>query len=319
MKWAVVILAAGQGKRLRSHLPKVLQPLAGRPLLDHVLDRATEFVERQRICVVVGHRKEAVVAHLKGRGVRTVVQEPQLGTGDALSQGLRGLEDDPADAILVLSGDVPLLRPGTVDQLRRSLENGASATLLTAELEEPGAYGRVIRSRDGSVEKIVEACDSTSEELRLNEVNAGIYCFRTAGLSDLLEALRPENEQGEYYLTDVVAAVKNRGDRLEAVRLADPEEMLGVNTRADLARVAVALNRRVLAALMAAGVGVQDPSTTWVEPGCIVEADTVLEPGVILRRGTRIGAAAHIGAHSVLEGATIAPGDRVPPLSHLTA
>ena len=319
VRWAVVILAAGQGKRLRSHLPKVLQPLAGRPLLDHVMDRATEVVERRKICVVVGHGKDAVLSHLKDQGVRTVVQEPQLGTGDALSHGLTGLGDDPVDAVLVLSGDVPLLRSTTVSHLQQPLENGAAVTLLTARLEEPAAYGRVVRSRDGSVERIVEARDATPHESRLNEVNAGVYCFRTAGLSDLLAALRPENSQGEYYLTDVVAAITRRRETVAAVELEDPEEMLGVNTRADLSHVAAVLNRRVLAALMDAGVTVQDPGTTWVEPGCIVEVDAVLEPGVILRRGTTIGPAAHIGAHSVLERATIAAGERVPPLSHITA
>ncbi len=319
VRWAVVILAAGQGKRLRSHLPKVLQPLAGRPLLDHVMDRATEVVPRRRICVVVGHGREAVLEHLQDQGVLTVVQEPQLGTGDALAHGLRGLGDESVEAVLVLSGDVPLLRGATVHNLRQPLEDGAAATLLTAKLERPGAYGRVVRGRDGSVERIVEARDATTDESRLNEVNAGVYCFRTAGLQDLLAALRPENTQGEYYLTDVVAAIRRRGGTVAAVELEHPEEMLGVNTRADLAHVSAVLNRRVLVTLMDAGVSVQDPDTTWVEPGCTVEADAVLEPGVILRRGTSVGSAAHIGAHSVLEGATIAAGDRVPPLSHITA
>lgn len=314
-----MILAAGQGKRLRSQLPKVLQPLAGRPLLDHVMDRATEVVEEQRICVVVGHGKEAVLSHLQDQRARTVIQEPQLGTGDALSYGLRVLADESVDAVLVLSGDVPLLRSATVRNLQQPLNDGAAVTLLTAKLERPGAYGRVVRGRDGSVERIVEARDATTDESRLNEVNAGVYCFRTAELPDLLAALRPENTQGEYYLTDIVAAIKSRGGTVVAVELEDPEEMLGVNTRWDLAHVAAVLNRRVLVALMDAGVSVQDPGTTWVEPGCTVEADAVLEPGVILRRGTRIGSAAHIGAHSVLEGATIAAGDRIPPLSHITS
>ncbi len=317
MRWSAVILAAGQGTRLRSRIPKVLHELAGRPLIQHVLETATAAVPAERICVVVGHGREAVAAHLEPAGVRLAVQEPQRGTGEALAIGLAGLEPAPSGGVLVLSGDVPLVRPATLRALREPVEAGAAAAVLTARLPEPGSYGRVIRGADGAVDRIVEARDASPEELAVTEVNAGLYGFRRAGLAGLLAGLRPENSQGEYYLTDVVAALRGAGERVAAVPLADPEEMLGVNTRADLARVAAALNRRVLQELMASGVTVVDPASTWVEPGCLVGRDTVLEPGVVLRQGARIGRGARIGAHSVIEALTVPDGASVPPLSYL--
>ncbi len=314
MRWAVAVLAAGKGTRLRSDLPKVLHELAGRPLIDHVLDRALEIAEPRDVVVVLGHGRDRVAAHLEGTGVVTVVQEPQLGTGDALRVALGGVPPG-AGAVVVLSGDVPLLRSGTLARLVETVDAGASAAVLTAVLEEPGAYGRVIRGPAGSLDRIVEARDAGPAELAVAEVNAGTYAFRTERLEARLGALVPENAQGEYYLTDLIALLRRDGETVAAVELEDPDEMLGVNDRADLALVASVLNRRVLDALMASGVTVIDPATTRVEPGCTVGRDAVLEPGVVLRRGTTVGPGARIGAHSVLDGVAIAAGELVPPLA----
>ncbi len=315
MARGVVVLAAGQGTRMRSRIPKVLHELAGRPLLHWVLDTALAVAEPGKVVVVVGHGRERVEPEARARGCRVVVQEPQRGTGDALAVGLAALPAD-ADPVLVLSGDVPLLEPATLEALAAELE-GAAAAVLTARLDDPGPYGRVVRAPGGGVARIVEARDASPEELAIREVNAGVYAFRRRGLAALLGALTPDNAQGEYYLTDVVALAVARGERVVAVRLADPDQMLGVNTRADLARAARLVNRRVLERAMARGVTVLDPETTWVEPGCVLGPDVVLEPGVLVRGGARIGNGARIGAHTVVDGVEVPPGAEVPPLSHL--
>lgn len=315
LRWSVVILAAGQGTRMRSDLPKVLHSACGRTLLERVLDRALECAPPERIVVVVGHGADTVRGRLADTGVGTILQQPQLGTGDALRVGLTDL-DAEVDAVLVLSGDVPLLTAASLAELRTEVENGAGAALLTAELDDPAAYGRIVRDRDDSVSAIVEARDADLEILAIPEVNAGVYGFRLGPLRSALETLSPDNVQGEYYLTDVVAHLRDAGQRVAAVCLADADEMLGVNTRADLARVSALLVDRVLEQLMADGVTIHDPATTWVEDGCEVGRDAILEPGVILRQGTRVGAGAVIGAHSVLDGVEVAPAERVAPLSY---
>lgn len=318
MRWAVAVLAAGKGTRMRSGLPKVLHLLAGRPLLDWVLDRCGELAEPGQTVVVIGHGAERVTAHLAGRGVHTALQEPQLGTGDAVRTALAALPDDGAEAVAVLSGDVPLLRAETLRRLRDALRGENDAVLLTAVLPDPGSYGRILRAPDGGVEAIVEARDADPATLAVREVNAGIYAFRRGPLERAVAGLRPDNDQGEYYLTDVIAALRRERGSVAAVVLEDPDEMLGVNTREDLAATARIVNRRLLAELMRAGVTVVDPATTWVEPSCSVGRDAVLEPGVVLRGGARVGEGARLGAHVVVDGADVPPGATVPPLTHLT-
>jgi len=244
LRWGVVVLAAGKGTRMRSQLPKVLHRLGGRPLIDHVLDLALASAEAADVVVVVGHGAVAVREQVRSRGVLTALQEPQLGTGDALRVGLEAMDDRPPEAVLVLSGDVPLLRLDTIEALKAGLESGASAVLLTGELDQPGAYGRVLRDPAGMVEAIVEAGDADPDTLAVREVNAGVYAFRRLPLVEALAGLAPENAQGEYYLTDVAAAQRARGLPVAAVRLNDPTEMLGVNTLNDLEQVESLLTNR---------------------------------------------------------------------------
>ena len=236
LTWGIVILAAGKGTRMRSDLPKVLHLAAGRTLIDRVLDLALGAVAPQDVTVVVGHGADRVRAQVAGRGVRTVLQEPQLGTGHALRVAVEAIKQPAPDALLVLSGDVPLLRPKTIARLRAAI-NGCAAVLLTAELTEPGSYGRVLRRADGSVESVVEAADGDARTLAIREVNAGVYAFRRESLEAALAGLSPANAQGEYYLTDVAAALGERGLRVAAVALDDPTEMRGVNTVEDLQAV----------------------------------------------------------------------------------
>jgi bifunctional UDP-N-acetylglucosamine pyrophosphorylase/glucosamine-1-phosphate N-acetyltransferase len=314
----VAVLAAGQGTRMRSHLPKVLHELAGRPVIDHVLDVALACASPGRIVVVIGHEAEAVRDRVERRGVRTALQERLLGTGDAVRVALQASSDLVTDGIVVLSGDVPLLRSETVRRLQAEVAAGAAAALLTAELPAPSSYGRILRRADGTVAGVVEARDATPEELTIREVNAGCYAALRAPLEAALAELTPDNVQGEYYLTDVPEILAGAGHRVVAVALQDADEMHGVNTRADLARAAQLLNRRVVTGLMAAGVTVLDPATTWVDPRSELARDVVLEPGVALRGRCMVGREARIGAHSVLEGVEVAPGEHIPPLTYRT-
>jgi bifunctional UDP-N-acetylglucosamine pyrophosphorylase/glucosamine-1-phosphate N-acetyltransferase len=315
LSWAAAVLAAGQGTRMKSELPKVLHELAGRPLVDHVLDLALASATPSSVVVVVGHGGTAVAERVAGRGARWVLQEPQLGTGDALRVALDELHDPEPDAVLVLSGDVPLLESGSLRRLMAELEGGADAALLTAVLDDPGSYGRVVRDGRDALRAVVEAGDADPRTLEIREVNAGVYGFRYPPVRAALAELAPDNEQRELYLTDVAEIFVRHGRRVAAVVLEDSDEMQGVNTRRDLARVARIFNRRLLDRLMDDGVTVQDPDSVWVEADCSVGRDAVLEVGVVLRGASEVGAGARIGAHSVLDGARVAAGETIPPLS----
>jgi len=308
-----VVLAAGEGKRMHTRRAKVLHEAGGRALIDHVL-AALEPLAPAPVVVVVGHLRDQVEAHLAGSSVVLAVQDPPRGTGDAVARALLLLPDE--GETLVVSGDVPLVTPATLEalvELRRS--RNAAAALATAVLPEPGSYGRIVRNPVGDVVGIVEARDATLEQRAIREVNAGTYDFDLGALRLAIGRLRPNNDQGEYYLTDVVGILIANGLGVAALPLADPAEMMGVNSRADLAEVHRLLNERVIRRLQEAGVTVLDPATTWVDADCTVGRDAVLEAGVHLRRGCVIGERCRIGVHSVLDGVTVADGTAVPPLS----
>ena len=310
--WAV-ILAAGEGKRLKTARAKVLHEAGGRPLLDHVA-AAVELLRPERTVVVVGHLRDQVEAHLAGSGAAVAVQDPPRGTGDAVAAALPLLPG--TGEVLVLSGDVPLITTETLAalvELRRA--KGAAAALVTAVLADAGAYGRIVRNGAGDVAAVVEAKDASGGQRAIREVNAGTYAFDLAELRPALARLRPENAQGEYYLTDVIGGLVAGGLRVAGLPLTDAAEMAGVNSRADLAEVHRLLNARVIRRLQAAGITVLDPATTWVEVGCTVGRDTVLEPGVHLRRGCALGEGCRIGAGSVLEGIELEAGESIPPLT----
>ncbi len=314
MSTAAVVLAAGEGKRLKSGRAKVLHEAAGRALVDHVLG-AVAVLGPSPIVVVVGHLREQVEGHLSGRGLCLVVQDPPRGTGDAVTCALSSLPEQ--GEVLVISGDTPLLLPSSLRalaELRR--ERGAALAVTTAVLSDGGAYGRVLRDADDNVVAIVEARDASEAQRRVKEVNAGSYAFDLTVLRSLLAELKPDNAQGEYYLTDVVGLAVARGLKVAGLQLEDVSEMAGVNTRADLAHVHRLLNQRTIARLQAEGVTVLDPATTWVDASCSVGRDAVLEPGVHLRAGCRVGAGARVGAHSVLDGILVPPGTAVPPLTY---
>ncbi len=317
-RWAVAILAAGKGTRMNSELPKVLHELAGRPLIDHVVELALGVARAHDVVVVVGHGAAEVGARVRELGVSDALQEPQLGTGDALRVALDGLAMRTAEHVLVLSGDVPLLRPATVRRLMSAVTGKTRAAVLTAELAEPGAYGRIERDADGLVRRIVEARDADPEILALHEVNAGIYAFHRPTVTRALAELGTDNVQGEIYLTDVAAALRGAGEQVAAVGLDNPDEMQGVNTRADLARAFRALNAMVLGDLMAEGVSIRDPDTTWIDPRAAIGREVVIEPGVVVTGACRIGDNARLGANSVLVDAAVGAGETIAPLTYLT-
>jgi len=305
-----VILAAGKGTRMKSSRPKVLHEILGRPLLEVGIGLA-EQLGCSPIVVVVGHGAEAVRGRFDGR-VDFAVQNPPLGTGHALMAARDRFAAHPDRPLLVLGGDMPLLRSTTLARLLA--EHGARAaalTLLTGILEEPGAYGRVLRGPDGGVAAVVEAKDATPEQRALPEINAGVYVFDVARLLPALASLGADNAQGEYYLTDAVAALAGSGAAVRAVVTETPDEVLGVNSQAERAAATRLLRRRILDELMAAGVAVEDPDSTWVGPEVRVAPDAVIRPFTCLEGRTVVEAGAEIGPGSRLRDVHVAEGARV--------
>jgi bifunctional UDP-N-acetylglucosamine pyrophosphorylase/glucosamine-1-phosphate N-acetyltransferase len=227
--FTALLLAAGMGKRMNSDLPKVLHPALGTPLIGHVLARLAPL-HPDRVVVVVGHREELVREALRGRAVRFVTQSPQLGTGHAVQMAWSETEPGAA-TVLILAGDMPLVRTESLRRLlQRHEEEKNAVTVLSAELEDPAGYGRVVRDRDGAFEKIVEEKDATPAERAVREVNSGIYGFEKAPLEEALGRLRADNAQKEYYLTDTLAILRQSGERVGVERATDPRECFGVNT-----------------------------------------------------------------------------------------
>lgn len=295
---AVLVLAAGEGTRMRSATPKVLHTLAGRTLVGHVVAAAREL-EPGDLVVVVGHGRDAVTAHLADLdpAIRTAVQEPQNGTGHAARIALEQLTVAEG-TVVVVYGDTPLLTGATLQHLASAhAAEGNAATVLTAVLADPHGYGRVRRDADGAVAAIVEQRDADEAQLAITEINSGMYAFDAALLRSALGRLTTDNAQGEEYLTDVLAMLRADGHRVGAVVAEDPEEVLGVNDRVQLAHARRVLRDRILDTWMRAGVTVVDPATTWVD------VDVTLEPDAVLHQDTRLHGRTHVAA-----GAQVGPG-----------
>lgn len=304
-----IVLAAGKGKRMKSKLYKVLHPVCGQPMVGHVLD-AVEGLGANRSVVVVGHGSEEVKAYLGSRA-EFVVQAEQLGTGHAVLQAAPLLAEE--DGItLVVCGDTPLVREET---LRRMIEvhrrSGAAATVLTAELEEPSGYGRVIRGGDGQVKAIVEQKDCSPDEALVKEINTGTYCFDNRKLFAALSRVTNHNAQQEYYLTDVIGILQQDGHVAAACRTTDPAEAIGVNDRVALSEAERLMRERINRGLMLDGVTLIDPAHTYVEKGVTVGADTVLLPGCVLKGKTVIGEDCVIGPNVEITDSTVGSGAHI--------
>jgi bifunctional UDP-N-acetylglucosamine pyrophosphorylase/glucosamine-1-phosphate N-acetyltransferase len=308
---AVVILAAGLGTRMKSDLPKVLHQVCGRPMLSYVIDAALS-VSPDRIVVVTGPDQEAI-AEILPVGCERAVQQERRGTGDAVRAGIEPLRDFEGD-VMVLMGDAPLVDGSfLLGLLETHRAGGARATVATAVLADPVHYGRVVRDAGGSVRRIVEARDAAPDELLLTEVNTGFYVFGASLLRSLLPRLQPANAQAELYLTDVVHLALDDGEAVEAHVAADPEVMLAINSRVELAAVNAAMRWRLLERLMLAGVTVEDPETTYVDYGVEVGRDTLLRANTHLLGRTTVGAASEVGPGSFLRDAFV--GDRARVIS----
>jgi bifunctional UDP-N-acetylglucosamine pyrophosphorylase / glucosamine-1-phosphate N-acetyltransferase len=326
----IIILAAGLGTRMKSSTIKILHRAAGRPVIDYVLDLAAGLSDQPPV-MVIGHQRDEVKKAI-GERARYAIQDQQLGTGHAVLQAADSVK---AKRVLILYGDVPLTRPETLSQLVDEHERSGNAlTLLTMKLDDPAKYGRIVRDANGSVVKIVEAKDASADEKRIKEVNAGIYVFETDHLFDNLRKLSTSNAQGEYYLTDLLAVIRNAGHGVGAVIVDNPVEALGVNSRADLAIVEAEIQRRVVEKLMSEGVTFRNPSTVVIDSTVSIANDTVIYPFVTIEGTTRIGSGCviepgvhlmnvtvgenvHIKTGTVAEGAVIEAEAHVGPYAHL--
>jgi bifunctional UDP-N-acetylglucosamine pyrophosphorylase/glucosamine-1-phosphate N-acetyltransferase len=310
--YVVVILAAGKGTRLKSALAKVLHGVGGRTLIEHVV-RACQPLKAREMIAVVGHQAEDVTASVAPLGVKTALQQPQRGTGHAMLVARRAIPSRAKFAIL-LPGDAPLIRTETLAALARAhRESAAAATILSAELQNPAGYGRIVRSDGGSVDAIVEDSALTGDQRAIHEINSSIYCFTLEKLWPCLGSLKPQNMHKELYLTDAIATLRQKGENVQAVLAADPEEVLGCNTRADLAAVDAVFRRRKRAAVMDAGVTIEMPETVLIDPDVTVGADSRVEPCVQLLGKTRIGSGCTIRTGSVLADAVLEDNVLVKP------
>jgi bifunctional UDP-N-acetylglucosamine pyrophosphorylase / glucosamine-1-phosphate N-acetyltransferase len=309
---AVVVLAAGQGTRMKSALPKVLHTLGGRSMLGHVL-AAAEPLSARHTLVVVGAGREAVAEHLGAvaPAARPVVQEEQRGSGHAAAVALDAVPDLEGPVLLV-NGDAPLLRPETIGALVDAHRAAGNVlTVLTAEVEDPTGLGRIVRDGSGRVTAIVEERDATPEQRAVREVNAGVYVGDAAALRRALGALGEDNDQGEQYLTDVLGLLVAEGAPVGGAPAEDPVDVLGCNDRRELAARRRTLNDRLLDDLMREGVTVVDPATTWVDVTVTVGPDAVIEPGVQLRGTTSVASDAVVGPDSTLTDTTVGEGATV--------
>ena len=300
---AVLILAAGKGTRIKSNLAKVLHRAGGRTLLEAVL-AAVKPLGARAVFVVVGHQAEEVARIAEAAGAKVIIQKPQLGTGHAVRVARRKLSRGFAD-ILILPGDAPLVRTQSLAELLECHRHaGAAATLMTAILPDPTGYGRIVR-RAAAVERIVEEKSLKPDERQIAEVNSSIYVFRPPKLFPLLERLGRNNPHREFYLTDVIALLRDAGEEVAGYTVADFHEALGANTRAELAEMDRILRRRKAEALMAAGVSIYMPETVMIDADVSVGADTTIEPGVQLLGKTKIGRGCLIRSYSVLTDAIV--------------
>ncbi len=337
----ILILAAGLGTRMRSDLAKVLHRLDGRPLINHVCETAAALSPRMQY-VVVGHQAEdvraAVLDEIDEGTVAFPVQHQQLGTGDAVNAAREALQDKDS-TLLVLSGDVPMIRAETLRSLVKIHEEyrgrGAACTVLSVRLTDPTGYGRVIRDENGAFERIVEQKDASDEEAQIDEINSGIYCFATKKLYSALASVRNDNAQGEYYLTDVPAILRESGEEIAIFRCDDPSQVEGVNDRRQLADMEQTIRRHTVSRLMIeSGVTFIDPGSVYISARAQIGRDTVIHPnvtvegksvigqGCIIRSGTRIkesriGHGVEVRDNCLIRDSEVGDGCTVGPMGHL--
>jgi len=315
----VVILAAGLGTRMKSRRAKVLHEAGGQALIEHTVDTALSLAQPDRIFVVVGHQADQVKSTVEGRGVSFIHQTEQKGTGHALIAGREWLA--PLGGLLVVYyGDCPLIPAAVLASLIDHQEHSdAAATLVSAELEDPTGYGRVIRDSGGRVLAVVEQKAGTPEQLAIREANVGIYCFQAGPFWKHIDELRPDNPAHEYYLTDMIEILIRAGHTVDAYRAGNPEALLGINNRVELAAADRTFRERKVRELMLAGVTVEKPETVSVDDTVAIGMDTVIEPFAQILGKTRIGEACRVGACSIVRDSDLADGVQVAPFTMINA
>ena len=309
MSLDVIILAAGQGTRMKSRQPKVLHPLGGKPIILHSVETATR-VSRRLPVMVIGHGAEEVKTAV-GEAARYAVQADQLGTGHAVMQ-TRALLEGQGDHVIVCYADMPLLRPETLANLLAVQQaNDGPLSMLTLVHTDPRGFGRIVRDTDGYVTAIVEEAVATPEQLAIRELNVGVYCYDAGWLWENLDRIPMTQPKGEYYITDLVEIAVKQGGRVQAITAEESDEMLGINTRVHLAEAEAALRRRINTDLMLSGVTLIDPATTYIQPSVRVGPDTVILPNTVLEGDTAIGEGCEIGPNTLIRGSQIGDGCKV--------
>ena len=304
-----VILAAGKGTRMKSKLPKVLHKVGGHPMLEHVMDAAEAAGCRDNV-VVIGHGAE-LVRELVGDRARIALQAEQLGTGHAVLQAADTLKDFTG-TVMILCGDTPLLEADELEKFyAEHVKSGAAATVMSALMDEPFGYGRILRDANGDVAGIVEQKDASEEQKQIKEINTGNYCVEAPLLFEVLRTLGNDNAQGEYYLTDVLAKLRAMGKKVGGVITADSEMIMGVNSRRQLAEAESVMRRRIAERHMDDGVTIMDPASTFIEKSVKIAPDTVIYPNTWLQGATVIGEDCEIGPNVRLENVKVADGCRV--------
>jgi len=312
----IVVLAAGLGTRMKSRKAKVLHQAGGLTLIEHVAAAAAAVAPPERIAVVVGHQAELVEAAVAGRGVRFALQRDQRGTGHAVVACRELLEPMGGDVVILL-GDCPLLSPATIESLAAQRGSSAAATVITTVLEDPSAYGRIVRAPDGSVAAIVEHKAATPAQRAIREINSGIYCFRGDLLWRHLDEIGTDNPAREYYLTDIVEILRRHGHRVAPLLIEDSSELLGINTRAELAQVDSILRARKVRQVMLDGVTVEKPETVTIDAGVEIGCDTVIEPFARILGRSAIGEDCRIGACSIVRDSELAGGVEILPFTSI--
>lgn len=304
-----VILAAGQGTRMKSKLYKVLHPVCGKPMVEHVVDQLLKL-DINKMVTIIGHGADMVKSKLDGKTL-FALQEEQLGTAHAVMQAGKDLSKENGTT-LVVCGDTPLIKAETIEALlKHHEEQNAKATILTAYTEKPTGYGRIIRNEAGYVEKIVEHKDASEEERKVKEINTGVFCFDNQTLFEALKQVKNDNAQKEYYLPDVIEILKSHGEKVSAYQTDDMDETLGVNDRIALSSAERIMKRRINEAHMRNGVTIIDPDNTYIEADVVIGADTIIQPGTVLSGNTVIGEDCIIGPNSEIKDCEVGNGTNI--------
>ncbi|QZY54743.1 bifunctional UDP-N-acetylglucosamine diphosphorylase/glucosamine-1-phosphate N-acetyltransferase GlmU [Crassaminicella profunda] len=300
---SAVILAAGAGTRMKSQIPKVLHKVCGKPMVEHIIDVAEE-VNAKKSIVVIGHKAEQVKEAIGHREVVFAIQKEQLGTGHAVMQAENFIEDE--GLVLLLYGDTPLIKGETLKALINfHIKGDFQGTILTADFENPTGYGRIVRDHEGNVVKIVEEKDANEKEKSITEINSGMYCYHAKLLKEALKKITNDNQQQEYYITDVIEILRKEGHKVGAFKVEDKADIMGVNSRVQLAWAEKFMREGILTKHMEEGVTIIDPKNTYVEKNVKIGMDTVLYPGVILKGDTKIGEDCIIGHNTRIENSII--------------